>query len=517
MLRIILLIFAYCIVLFVAGCKKDEPKVIPTAPSLTSMKVTSITDSSALCGGTITKNGDSPIISKGICWGRSVNPMITDSKIIDTSSLNSFTKQVYGLKPGVEYHFRAFAINAIGTAYGEDITFITKAVPPKLSSIAVTNIGSVSATGGGDIISDGGAVIKHAGVCWSNSINPTVEDFKTDGEEALTHFESNLTGLKPGLNYHVRAYATNLIGTAYGEDRTFTTTTTAPEIISTNVISIGVSGATAGGNVTGNGGLAVTSRGVCWSTNLNPTILDNKTNDGAGTGIFTSDITGLNPSVTYHLRAYATNSIGTAYGEDMIFTTYAAKDVDGNYYHSVTIGTQVWLVENLSVKHYSNGDPIPFVDNQTQWSQLTSGAYCFHNNDPLVESKLGVLYNWYVTVDSRKISPLGWHVPSDKEWETLVNYLGGSSIAGAKMKETGTKRWDTNVGADNSSGFTAYSGGQRAPTGEFYGPGTYACFWTSTSESTTNGRDWFVTGGDATVTRYYDFKNAGFNVRCIKD
>ena len=217
-----------------------------------------------------------------------------------------------------------------GTYAEEDNLTVSSgsATPPTVTTTAVTSITSISASSGGNITSNGGASVTARGVCWSTSQNPTTGDNKTTDSTGSGSFSSNITGLNPGTTYHVRAYATNSEGTAYGNDLPFTTeAAVAPTVTTTAVTSITSISASSGGNITSNGGASVTARGVCWSTSQDPNTGDNKTTDNTGTGSFTSDITGLNPGTTYHVRAYATNSEGTAYGNDLPFTTEAAVTV----------------------------------------------------------------------------------------------------------------------------------------------------------------------------------------------
>jgi uncharacterized protein (TIGR02145 family) len=290
-----------------------------------------------------------------------------------------------------------------------------------------------------------------------------------------------------------------------------------PVLSSLEVESITTTGAISGGIITDDGSSTITARGLCWGTTPAPTILDSKTTEGTGKGEFTSSLTSLTRNTVYYVRAYATNSVGTAYGDELSFKTFEVIDIDGNGYYSVTIGSQVWLTENLRVEHYRNGEPIPQVDSNSGWGNLTTGAYCYLRNDASKANELGLLYNWYAVADSRNISPPGWHVSTDSEWETLINHLGGKTSAGGKLKEAGTAHWFQPNIATNDTGFSGISGGQRALDGEFYGPGVFGCFWTSSEESETAGRDWFLYNADETATRYYDNKKSGFNVRCIKD
>ena len=293
--------------------------------------------------------------------------------------------------------------------------------------------------------------------------------------------------------------------------------TTAP----TGITSTTVSG---GGTITSDGGASVSAHGVCWSTSQDPAVAGNKTSDGAGTGSFTSNLQGLSPATPYYVRAYATNSAGTGYGNTLIFTTLAVDpgsivDFDGNVYHPVTIGTQVWLVEPLKATHYRNGDPITHTKDKWQLkNQSTDGQYWNYSNNDSLGKIFGRLYNYYAVVDPRFIAPLGWHVASDSDWATLASYLGADSIVGGKLKEAGTAHWfSPNTGATNSSGFTALPGGAWNPlTGVFGFIGQAGSFWTSTATGTyyAMGRSlWYNNGA---IYRGESNKVMGWTVRCIK-
>ena len=195
---------------------------------------------------------------------------------------------------------------------------------PTVTTSAISDITATTATGGGNIASDGGAPVTARGICWSTSASPAVEGTCTSDGTGTGVFTSSITGLTPGTLYHVRAYATNSGGTAYGNDLTFSTTGSpvpTPTLTTTPVSNIADTTATGGGNITSDGGTSVTARGVCWSTSANPAVGGNCTTDGAGTGVFTSSITGLTSGTQYHVRAYATNLGGSAYGNDLTFST----------------------------------------------------------------------------------------------------------------------------------------------------------------------------------------------------
>jgi formylglycine-generating enzyme required for sulfatase activity len=196
-------------------------------------------------------------------------------------------------------------------------------VKPTVTTASITNITTSTATCGGNVTSDGGASVTARGVCWSTSANPTTTNSKTTNGSGTGSFTSSITGLNSNTTYHVRAYAINSVGTSYGSDVSFKTPASQPTVTTTAVSGITATTATSGGNVTSDGGASVTARGVCWSTSANPTTSNSKTTNGSGTGSFTSSITGLNSNTTYHVRAYAINSVGTSYGSDVSFKTPA--------------------------------------------------------------------------------------------------------------------------------------------------------------------------------------------------
>ena len=298
---------------------------VPTVT--TTVDVTKITATSATSGGNVTGNGNSPITARGVCWSTSENPTIDDSKTTDGTTTGSFTSNMTELTPNTVYYVRAYATNGAGTGYGEQVSFTTEPLNvPAVTTSNVTNITISSAESGGNVTHDGYSAVTARGVCWSTSQNPTINDTKTVSGSGTGSFTSNITGLTPNTLYYVRAYATNGSGTGYGEERTFKSLSiNMPAVTTGSITDITVSSAKCEGTVTNDGNDPSTTRGVCWSTSQNPTISDNKTVDGKGTGNFTSSITGLERDKLYYVRAYATNSAGTAYGAQKSFTTLKFK------------------------------------------------------------------------------------------------------------------------------------------------------------------------------------------------
>jgi len=395
-------------------------------------------------------------------------------------------------------------------------------VPPTVTTTGVSAITLTTASSGGNVTGDGGAAVTTRGVCWSTVQNPTTADSKTSNGTGTGSFTSSLSQLTPGTQYYVRAYATNEAGTAYGNQQSFTTNAVLLATVTTaDISSYTESTAISGGNITDDGGGEVTVRGVCWSsTSQTPTTADSKTEDGSGTGSFTSNLTNLEPETTYYVRAYATNSAGTAYGDNVSFTTLAlgqVLDADGNIYNTVTIGSQVWMVENLRTTKLNDGTYISHVG--TGWSSLETPAYDWYDNDSATYAvPYGALYNWYAAA-ADNLCPVGWHVPDDNDFTALVDFLGGLSIAGGKLKEAGTAHWESpNTDATDDYGFAALPGGYRY-LGSFIGLGQEGDYWSS-SEWVSNpdfGKSRILSHDNASATNGSARKYHGYSVRCLKD
>lgn len=198
-------------------------------------------------------------------------------------------------------------------------------------------------------------------------------------------------------------------------------------------------------------------------------------------------------------------------------------DQDGNIYKTVTVGTQTWMAENLKTTKYRNGDPIQNVADSAQWRGLTTGAYCYYDNDNRYVVAYGCLYNWYAVNDSRNLAPSGWHIPTDTEWATLNNSLGGKDVAANKLKETGTTHWGEGNISTNESGFTALPGGHRinyvifgspTPT-KYWDLGMYGLWWTSTEYTSKYFYDHFI--ANDVSEREASPKYCGLSVKCVKD
>ena len=293
----------------------------PVPPTVQTAAVQAIAANTAASGGNITAIGGSAVVRRGVCWSTLQLPTVADPHTTDGRGPGEFVSQMTGLSVNTIYYVRAYATNSIGTAYGEQFEFRTADGLPTLRTDSVISIAATTATCGGEVLADGGFAVTARGVCWSTAQQPTISNSHTTDNIGLGPFASSLTGLEPATTYYVRAYATNPAGTAYGEQRTFTTQSGLPTVVTAAATAISTTSVNIGGTVMADGGFAVTARGVCYGTQPNPTLANPHTTDGSGTGAFTSQIAGLQSGVTYYARAYATNAIGTVYGEEVVFET----------------------------------------------------------------------------------------------------------------------------------------------------------------------------------------------------
>ncbi len=303
---------------------------IAIEPTLTTNAISSITKYAASAGGTITSNGGSVITASGICWSTTATPTTSDSKSSDGTTSGTFTSSITGLTAGATYFVRAYATNAIGTGYGAAQSFTTLTLTSSNPVLAATNtatsISSSTAILGGNVTDEGATQVSARGLVYGTSTGSSTFSV-TIGSGAGT-FTGTITGLVQGTTYFVRSFATNVQGTSYGAETSFTTQTRPTLSATTTPSSLTTTSAIGGGTISSTGGANITTTGLVWDASVNPTIsLSTKTTDGALTGTFTSSITGLAQGATYHVRAYATNSIGTSYGPDITFTTLTTPTV----------------------------------------------------------------------------------------------------------------------------------------------------------------------------------------------
>jgi uncharacterized protein (TIGR02145 family) len=393
---------------------------------------------------------------------------------------------------------------------------------PTLTTATVINITGNTALCGGTITDEGSGTVISRGVCWSTAITPTLADSKTvDGAGAGT-FASNITGLNGATTYYVRAYATNKVGTGFGMTMSFTTLGQAPTASTESATNITTTSAKLNGKAKANY-LSTTVTFEYGTTMSYGQTVSPEQNQITGNTFnnVSADIFGLTPGTIYHFRMKTMNSLGTVFGNDLTFTTVPSTllDEDGNTYNVISIGIQVWMAENLKTTKYKDGTSIPNVIDNTTWNGLSTDAYCWYNNDDAsFKATYGALYNWFA-VNTAKLCPTGWHVPSDAEWTTLTTYLGGESVAGGKLKETGIAHWQSpNTGATDEIGFTALPGGYRGFNGTSVSIGGGGSWWSSSVYSTQDAWHRGLNYSSSNVSRSNGGdKRDGFSVRCLKD
>lgn len=473
---------------------------------------------------TITSTGGRKIFRIALCYSATDQVPDTLDKTIELGNLGAanYPKEylivLKDLTHNTKYFYRLYLRGFDESGYSTVRTFTTLK-DKKFAEVSSGNSSGItltSATLDGNIISagEGNTSVTQHGHVWSTQNNPTINDNKTQlGVKGNGTFSSSLTNLSKSTKYFFRAYATNSYATVYGETQSFNTNgipvvnTSEPE--ATSAISLKCVG-----EVTNTCGYAVTSRGICWSTSLNPTIADSKTAVGNGVGLFTGLIQNLTFGTTYYVRAYATNSEGTAYGEQKSFKAGTVKDIDGNVYTSVKIGNQYWMTQNLKVTKYRNGDVIGTTSPANKNISSESNPkyqWAYNGNEDNVNT-YGRLYTVYTAIDTRKLCPSGWHIPSNSDWTELANTLGGANVAGGKLKETGTSHWlSPNLGATDQFGFKALPGGQRQDSGEFLSIGNMG-LWLS-SETWT----WMLYYNFSDLGKGYGLIKYGQSVRCISD
>ena len=361
----------------------------PESPIVTTADVTDITQTTAVSGGNVTDDGGASVTARGVCWSTSQNPTISDNHTSDGNGTGSFTSNLTNLTANTTYYVRAYATNENGTSYGEQKSFTTlqNIELPTVTTADVTDITQNTAVSGGNVTDDGGAAVTARGVCWSKDPNPTIDNSFISNGNGTGSFTIEISGLTSATTYYVRAYATNSEGTSYGEQKTFTTLQyiQLPTVTTTIVTNVTSTTATSGGNVTDDGGATVTARGVCWSTSPDPTIDDNKTSDGNGTGAFTSQLTNLTHSTTYYIRAYATNSEGTSYGDQKYFSTLSDGMINGHQYVDLGLSSGLkWATCNVgadSPEDYGNYYAWGETETKAEYTEDNSDTFGQQLND----------------------------------------------------------------------------------------------------------------------------------------
>lgn len=485
--------------LITVSCTKENPDV-RLDPKLATTQVLSVGSFSATVVGFVIASGDG-FTERGVCYNTQGSPTIADGKAVYTGELTTatFSVTLSELNYVTKYFVRAYATGEGGTVYGEEFSFTTLPAPPVVTTSAVSEIKSSSASAGGFITDGGGAEITARGVVYGTSPNPTVDNFKTTEDIGLGEFESQLTGLKGATTYYLRAYATNVAGTSYGQQLEFTTEAPVLATVLTLPVTniLGVS-ASSGGNITDDGGADITARGVAFSTNPNPVIADNATDDGEGKGEYNSQMEGLEGLTTYYVRAYAVNSVGVAYGEELTFTTLVPVRlwyVPGDYLVASYPGStyQNWNPANSPVVRSLEATPdllegyIYMANPNNQWKftnqpnwngtnygfagpgLLDTNPAAGNINSPAGYYKLNadasaLTYTAVATVWGviGSATPLEWGDETPLTYDPpSMTWRGGMSLTAGEFKFRANHSWDYNYGSTDLVNLVA--GGDNIP------------------------------------------------------
>jgi uncharacterized membrane protein len=504
-----------------------------TLPTVTTAAITNPTTNSATGGGNVTNSGNTTVTARGVCWNTTGNPTLQNCINFTTNGngTGSFTSNITGLTDGVTYYVKAYATNGEGTGYGTQVNFTTMAITlPTVTTTTITNPTTNSATGGGNVTNAGNSTVTARGVCWNTNGNPTLQNcinFTTNGS-GTGSFISNITGLSDGVTYYVKAYATNVEGTGYGTQVNFTTLAiTLPTLTTAAITNPTSNSATGGGNVTNSGNATVTARGVCWNTTGNPTLQNciNFTSDGSGTGSFSSNLTGLTPSTTYFVKAFAQNSEGTAYGNQVNFTTVpwscgailsithtagsiapVNKTVNyGTVQTNLTGSNKCWITQNLGADRQATS--------ATDNTEASAGWYWQFNK------KQGYKHDgttrtpnttWITSINENSdwlpandpctlLLGSGWRLPTGTEWQT-ADANGGwdnyNETFGSVLKLHAAGNLTNSVGSLGSRGVS----------------GNY---WSSSQTNSDYGRNLNFSDGFSGMYNYD--KAYGFTARCLRD
>ena len=511
--------------------------------------VINITENSAQVQGTLLDDGGGKPGECGFCFDTNASPALDNASHVVASNAGqkSFNMTIDRLRPSTTYYVRAYAVNEAGVSYGQQTWFTTDAEIPAVETLKPTEVAATSAICGGVIRAEkyDGKTIEAKGICYDTTKLPTISSKHTLDGDGFGEFTSTLTNLQPNTVYYVRAYVSHANGVDYGDPaQSFRTrpalyTTAAYNISDTSVM-------TGGYDLYDRGGVKVREKGVCCSYRPNPTVENYRVvtaswdvqNDS-----WKSVLVGLEPNTDFHIRAYVIlDNEEILYGNDQAFRTkpacgqFTVSDVDGNEYHTVKIGKQCWLKENMRTTRYSDGSLVnPDSMMSPGWDSVNVPIY-------------GYLYNWSATVRDiamtressdrvQGICPSGWHIPSKTDWQTLFDYVksrpewvNGKSKNSIAKALSAQEKWDEGLGfypscfvcknlsANNGTGFSALPAGYYGGDYESMTVSTY--FWSSTcgqygkelgpysvswgnDKSTVDMRPW-VTG-------------VGCSVRCVKD
>lgn len=507
----------------------DEIQIVVDAvfSIVTSTEASDITYNSAVAGGSVSDDGGAEISETGVYWDTLSSPETAGIQVPMGQGLGEFTGTLSKLPHSKQIYFKAYAVNSAGISVGEEFSFMTNTVPTVKTS-TIKSIEYFSAIVGGEIITNGGETILETGVYWSSEPMAKVTGTRLPIENEETIFSITLDDLVPATTYYIKAFAVNAAGEAHGEELSLTTTGGATvntiQAISERYKSIILSG-----EVTDNGGNEVTENGFYLGTSNDPASSGTRIPVGSEMGDFTTTQLDLIAGIPYYYVAFAVNKVGESLGEVMSYIPSEqgtfTDPTDQEVYGTVKIGEQVWMSENLKATRYNDGTEILHIADSVAWSNNTGPAYCWYDNDPEWKDR-GALYNWY-TVNTGKLCPAGWHVPSDEDWVQLEYYLGmdisdANTDALRGLNEGGmlkmTTLWESpNTGATDEIHFSAMPNGRRGTDAQCLYQNTTSYLWSSTLGAWNKPLRRLFLHDSGQISKSVALKNNAVSVRCVKD
>ena len=534
----------------------DEIEGYHTPPTVMTTGVADVAHTTATLNGSVVYIGGAPVAAKGFCYDTVMHPTVANNMVNCGSGSGSFSTNLMNLKSSTTYFVRAYATNMWGTNYGEELSFTTLVeYLPSVEILPASDISYTSFVCSGDVTDSGTYAVSARGFCWSTEPNPVMTGEHLHLGSGAGTFSATLADMQPETTFYVRAYAVNAVGVSYSTPITVTTLTpTIPTVTTDNVSTYN----RCTGTVVDDGHAPVTQRGFVYDTLTNPTLSNGVViAEGNGLGEFSELLTGLSIGKLYFVRAFATNARGTGYGNQLYFIaesdSLTVTDYDGNVYNTVTIGTQIWMKENLKTTHYSDGWPI-----ECGLSIYSSDvAYYYYPGGNVSNVEMyGLLYNWAAVMNGSSFSesnpsgvqgicPTGWHVPSDAEWHQLGDYVNSHSIyaCGGSSSQTAKALADSigwfsgylynasgccpcvEPSLNNATGFSARQAGSTTTTGvasnDFSGWGG-AMFWSTTKSNSGDDPSFAsIPYPNSAVfnwsSGYGSDKSRGFSVRCVRD
>ena len=497
---------------------------------VSTTEVSDINYNSAVAGGAVSDDGGAEISETGVYWDTIPSPETAGNQIPMGQGLGVFTGTLSELPHGKQIYYKAYAVNSAGISIGEEFSFMTNTIPT-VKTGTIQSVGFASALVSGEIVSDGGETITEKGIYWSTDTIADITGTRLliEGQEA--EYSTTLTDLSTSTTYYVKAFAVNAAGESLGEEVHFTTTGTAT-VLTHEARSNRYTSRILSGGISDNGGNELSETGFYFGTSPDPASSGSRISVGSEMGEFTSTQIDLVPGSTYYYTAFAVNEAGESLGEIMSFELTHGEEGsitdsrDQKEYGTIQIGEQVWMSENLRATQLNDGTEIPYVTDSTSWySNGILPAYGWPEYDPKWEER-GALYNYYV-IETGKLCPAGWHVPSAEEWRELEYYLGmeESTILtdgfrgdneGGMLKTT--TLWDSpNTGATDELGFSALPTGRFGFEGDYGYLNSRTFFWASTRLNWNRPMRRMLDDEHGQLSRSVVMENSGLSVRCVKD